>query len=183
MFFRSASDPTIWTVLLRRMIRTHLRRSRPEKILTVFQRIYLRLFSSLSLASGRTSFASSRRQRRTGSCRMLKKSASLSCSFGLFGLSGLSGLSRPGAPDRHDRPDRPTRQTGLVPHMRTIDDPACLHSFSQPARRIYPAAAGQCIQITRQTQRNEQTNTASRLPRGREAGVVSPTGFEPVLLP
>jgi hypothetical protein len=26
--------------------------------------------------------------------RVLKKSASLSCSFGLFGLSGLSGLSR-----------------------------------------------------------------------------------------
>ena len=38
--------PTL-TVLLRRMIRTHMRRSRPEKILNVFQRIHLRFFSGL----------------------------------------------------------------------------------------------------------------------------------------
>jgi hypothetical protein len=38
--------PTL-TVLLGRMIRTHLRRSRPEKILNVFQRIHLRFFSGL----------------------------------------------------------------------------------------------------------------------------------------
>jgi hypothetical protein len=36
------------TVLLRRTIRNHLRRSRPEKILNVFQRIHLRFFSGLA---------------------------------------------------------------------------------------------------------------------------------------
>ena len=51
--------PTL-TGLLRRTIRDHLRRSRPEKILTVFQRIHLRFFQACGLASGRTSFASSR---------------------------------------------------------------------------------------------------------------------------
>ena len=60
MAFRPASDPTIWTVLLRRMIRDHLRRARPETILNVFQRIHLRFFRACGLASGRTSFASSR---------------------------------------------------------------------------------------------------------------------------
>jgi hypothetical protein len=44
--------------------------------------------------------------------RMLKQSASLSCSFGLFGLSGLFGCSR--LPSW-------TRQTGLVPDVRTIE--------------------------------------------------------------
>jgi hypothetical protein len=48
------------TVLLRRRIRDHLRCSRPEKILNVFQRIRLRFFRACGLASGRTSFASSR---------------------------------------------------------------------------------------------------------------------------
>ena len=47
-------------ILLRRTIRDHLRRSRPEKILNVFQRIRLRFFRACGLASGRTSFASSR---------------------------------------------------------------------------------------------------------------------------
>jgi hypothetical protein len=47
-------------LLLRRMIRDHLRRSRPEKILKVFQRIHLRFFLACGLASGRASFASSR---------------------------------------------------------------------------------------------------------------------------
>ena len=51
--------PTL-TFLLRRTIRDHLRRSRPEKILTVFQRIHLRFFQACGLASGRTSLASSR---------------------------------------------------------------------------------------------------------------------------
>jgi hypothetical protein len=51
--------PTL-TFLLRRTIRDHLRRSRPEKILNVFQRIRLRFFHACSLASGRTSLASSR---------------------------------------------------------------------------------------------------------------------------
>ena len=51
--------PTL-TFLLRRTIRDHLRRSRPEKILNVFQRIHLRFFRACGLASGRTSFASSR---------------------------------------------------------------------------------------------------------------------------
>ena len=46
--------------LLRRTIRNHLRRSRPEKILNVFQRIHLRFFRACGLASGRTSFASLR---------------------------------------------------------------------------------------------------------------------------
>ena len=51
--------PTL-TVLLRRTIRNHLRRSRPEKILNVFQRLYLQRFQACGLASGRISFASSR---------------------------------------------------------------------------------------------------------------------------
>jgi hypothetical protein len=58
--------PTL-TFLLRRTICDHLRRSRPEKILNVFQRIRLRFFQACGLASDRTSFASSRRQCRTGS--------------------------------------------------------------------------------------------------------------------
>ncbi len=48
------------TFLLRQAIRDHLRRARPEKILTVFQRIHLRFFRACGFASGRTSFASSR---------------------------------------------------------------------------------------------------------------------------
>jgi len=52
--------------------------------------------------------------------RMLKKSASLSCSFGLFGLSGVFGCMRL---------TRWTRQTGLVPHARTIEVLACQHNF------------------------------------------------------
>jgi hypothetical protein len=43
--------PTL-TILLRRTIRNHLRRSRPEKILNVFQRIRLRFFRACGLASG-----------------------------------------------------------------------------------------------------------------------------------
>jgi hypothetical protein len=43
---------------------------------------------------------------------MLKKSASLSCSFGLFGLSGLFGCMRL---------TRWTRQTGLVPGVQALD--------------------------------------------------------------
>jgi hypothetical protein len=42
------------------MIRDQLRRSQPEKILNVFQRIRLRFFRACGLASGHTSFASSR---------------------------------------------------------------------------------------------------------------------------
>jgi hypothetical protein len=55
------------TILLRRTIRDHLRRSRPEKILNVFQRIHLWFFQACGLASGRTSFVSLRRQCRIGS--------------------------------------------------------------------------------------------------------------------
>ncbi len=51
--------PTL-TFLLRRTIRNHLLRSRPEKILNVFQRTHLRFFRTCGLASGRTSFASIR---------------------------------------------------------------------------------------------------------------------------
>jgi hypothetical protein len=51
--------PTL-TVLPRRTICNHLHRSRPEKILNVFQRIHLRFFRARGLASGRTFFASSR---------------------------------------------------------------------------------------------------------------------------
>ena len=57
--WRLGACPTL-TVLLRRTIRDHLRRARPEKILNVFQRIRLRFFQACGLASGRTSFASSR---------------------------------------------------------------------------------------------------------------------------
>ena len=51
---------------------------------------------------------------------MLKKSASLSCSFGLFGLSGLFGYMRL---------TRWTRQTGLVSDVRTIEVLAYQNSF------------------------------------------------------
>ena len=61
--------PTL-TFLLRRTIRCHLRRSRSEKILNVFQRIRLRFSQACGLASSRTSFASSRRQCRTGSVKV-----------------------------------------------------------------------------------------------------------------
>ncbi len=43
-----------------RWIRNHLRRARLENILDVFQRIHLRFIRACGLASGRTSFASSR---------------------------------------------------------------------------------------------------------------------------
>jgi hypothetical protein len=49
----------ILTVLLRRTICDHLHRSRPEKILNVFQRIRLRFFQACGLASGHTSYTSS----------------------------------------------------------------------------------------------------------------------------
>jgi len=52
---------------------------------------------------------------------MLKQSASLSCSFGLFGLSGLFGCMRL---------TRWTRQTGLVPHVGTIEVLLCQNGFS-----------------------------------------------------
>jgi len=48
--------------------------------------------------------------------RMLKKSASLSCSFGLSGLFGLSGSIKQ---TRQTRQTRETRQTGLVAHVHT----------------------------------------------------------------
>jgi len=59
LWFILGACPTL-TVLLRRMIHDQLRRARPEKILNVFQRIRLRFFQACGLASGRTSFASSR---------------------------------------------------------------------------------------------------------------------------
>ena len=55
----SGACPTL-TVLLRRTICDRLLRSRPEKILNVFQRIHFRFFRACGLAPGRTSFASSR---------------------------------------------------------------------------------------------------------------------------
>jgi hypothetical protein len=58
--------PTL-TVRLRQTIHDHLRRSRPEKILNVFQRIRFRFFQACGLASGRAFFASLRRPCRTGS--------------------------------------------------------------------------------------------------------------------
>jgi hypothetical protein len=51
VFFDLGACPTL-TVLLWRMICTHLRRSRPEKILNVFQRIRLRFLRACGLASG-----------------------------------------------------------------------------------------------------------------------------------
>jgi hypothetical protein len=43
------------TVLLRQRMRNHLRRSRPEKILNVFQRIRLRLVQALRRSANHTS--------------------------------------------------------------------------------------------------------------------------------
>src|SRR5713101_8059885 len=58
---------------------------------------------------------------------MLKKSASLSCSFGLFGLSGLFGCMRL---------TRWTRQTGLVLDVRTIEFPPCHNRCSAACRSL-----------------------------------------------
>ena len=61
--FRAGRSFGAWatlTFLLRRTIPYHLRRSRPEKTLNVFQRIHLQFFQACGIASGRTSFASSR---------------------------------------------------------------------------------------------------------------------------
>ena len=73
------------TFLLRRTICGHLRRSRPENILNVFQRIHLRFFLACGLASGRTSFASSRTAM---SGRLLVLAAGL-----LWAAAHLSGCS------------------------------------------------------------------------------------------
>ena len=54
-------------ILLRQTICWHLRRSRPEKILNVSQRIRLRFFRACGLASASVSFASQRRIIRTDS--------------------------------------------------------------------------------------------------------------------
>jgi len=67
---------------------------------------------------------------------MLKKSASLSCSFGLFGLSGLSGLfdlsrlfgfsgssNKTNQIDQTNQTDQITRKTGFVPHVQTVEAP------------------------------------------------------------
>jgi lipid-binding SYLF domain-containing protein len=57
---RLGACPTL-AFLLRRTICSHLRRSRPKKILNVFQRIRLRFFRACGFASGHTSFVSSRK--------------------------------------------------------------------------------------------------------------------------
>ena len=56
--------------------------------------------------------------------RMLKMSASMSCSSGLFGLSGLFGCMR------FIRRTKQTRQAGLVLDVQTIEFLADRHSFS-----------------------------------------------------
>ena len=85
--------PTL-TVLLRRTIHDHLRRARPEKILNVFQRIHLRFFRACGLASGRTSFASLRRQWRTGSLTFERKGWDVASSPRSVGPRALSSSSR-----------------------------------------------------------------------------------------
>ena len=79
---RSLGAWTTLTFLLRRTIRHHLSRSRPEKILNVFQRIHLRFFRACGLVSGRTSFASSR----------TAKSDRLLAAWAVVGLVALLGL-------------------------------------------------------------------------------------------
>ena len=69
---------------------------------------------------------------------MLKKSASLSCSFGLFGLSGLSGfwlnetnqMNQINQINKTNEINQITRQTGLVSNRRTIETLACRNCFS-----------------------------------------------------
>jgi hypothetical protein len=60
-------------VLLRQTICRHLRRSRPETILNVFQRIRLRFFRACGLASTSSSLASQRRITWTDSYPLLIK--------------------------------------------------------------------------------------------------------------
>jgi len=50
-----------------------------------------------------------------------------------------------------------------VPHVRTIDVLACPHGFFAASKKKRPSHRRQCIQLTRQTQRNEKTETASRV--------------------
>src|SRR5438105_2786215 len=70
------------TFLPRRTICYHLRRSRHEKILNVFQRMHLKFFRACGLASGHTSFASSR----------TAKSDRLLGTWAVLGLVWLLGL-------------------------------------------------------------------------------------------
>jgi len=79
------------------------------------------------------------------SSRMLKKSASLSCSFGLFGLSRLSGLSRvfgfsgsrnkTNQIDQMNQIDQIIRQTGLSQTCGALDSWRASIVLPQPAPR------------------------------------------------
>ena len=77
------------------------------------------------------------------SSRMLKKSASRSCSFGLFGLSRLSGLSRvfgfsgsrnkTNQIDQMNQTDQIIRQTGLSQTCEALDSGRAGIVLPQPA--------------------------------------------------
>ena len=67
-----------------------------------------------------TGYRQNRDNHRLVDSRMLKKSASLSCSCSLFGLSGGFGGMRL---------TRWTRQTGLVPDLLAIEVPLCRNGF------------------------------------------------------
>jgi hypothetical protein len=58
---------------------------------------------------------------------MLKKSASLSCSFGLLSLSGSFAYYET---NQMDQTDQITRQTGLVLDVQALEILACKNSFS-----------------------------------------------------
>src|SRR5437764_9164269 len=95
---RELGDCPTLTVLLRRTIRDQLHRSRTEKILNVFQRIHLRFFLTCGLASGRTSFASSRRQCRTGSLKaawLLEKTTRITIPWRASKLKIQAGVGAP----------------------------------------------------------------------------------------
>ena len=74
------------------------------------------------------------------SSRMLKKSASLSCSFGLFGLSGLSRVfgfsgsrNKTNQIDQMNQTDQIIRQTGLSQTCGALDSRWASIVLPQPA--------------------------------------------------
>ncbi len=119
------------SILLRRTIRGPLRRSRPEKILNVFQRIHFRFFRPCGLAPNPGSFASSRTAMPD---RLLEKSPAgrtptgtgqfavvmrLFIVEGQFG-AGLDGVSGIEFRAFADNPHKGVRRAGMVNEPEAI---------------------------------------------------------------
>jgi hypothetical protein len=149
------------TFLLRRMIRDHLRRARPEKILNVFQRIRLRFFRACGLASGRTSFASSRMAMpdRLLACMIHKR---------IYCNRGFAALAREASPMRETSfvkrisfRSRTLHVSRLLSALHASRD--TLHSLLRLTRI---ALLGDCV-----TNRHEECGHGSFLPVGHATPV------------